>query len=47
MQPNPNIDFSLADLTAEQLQRIKDLESELRNQVNENIVLIAYESDNM
>jgi len=45
MQPNRNTDFSPADLTTEQLQRIKDLENELRSQVNENIVLIAYEPD--
>ncbi|MBP1932142.1 hypothetical protein [Ammoniphilus resinae] len=46
MQPNSNTDFSPAHLTAEQIQRIKNLESELRNQANENIVLIAYESEN-
>ncbi|SDH60796.1 hypothetical protein SAMN05192534_10815 [Alteribacillus persepolensis] len=37
--------YTAADLKAEQLERVKALESELRETTRQDIVLIAYEED--
>ncbi|MCM3585320.1 hypothetical protein M3182_06125 [Mesobacillus maritimus] len=38
-------DFPVANLQAAQLDKIQQLEKELRNETNENIVLIAYDEE--
>lgn len=36
-------DFPVANISNDQLSKIENLERELRNETNENIVLIAYD----
>ena len=43
---NLDKDFPVANLDESQLEKIESLESELRRQTNENIVLIAYDEKN-
>ncbi|SEN37706.1 hypothetical protein SAMN05192533_11244 [Mesobacillus persicus] len=43
---NLDKDFPVANLDESQLEQIESLESELRKQTNENIVLIAYDEKN-
>lgn len=38
--------FPVANLDKDQLSKIMSLEKELRNETNENIVLIAYDENN-
>ena len=38
-------DFPVANLQAAQLDKVQQLEKELRNETNENIVLIAYDEE--
>ncbi|MDQ0221431.1 hypothetical protein [Peribacillus cavernae] len=40
-------DYPVAEINDNQLQKIKGLEKDLRNETNENIVLIAYDEEQL